>query len=161
MSYIIEKLKKRKPRFHKSHQENILDRFSRKFGGSEKDKFEKGKFFSNNYECYIFATMLGIKNNYKIPFDRTTDGADFSMPIETWKPTQIVDYIIMSVIGRSDWNLLEIERLDEKELDNKITELIILMEEYTNGGFDIMKAKMSEVPHFFESEYAMINLLKE
>ena len=64
MSYLLEKIKRRKPRFSETNGK-LIDRFSRKFGGTDKDKFEKGKFFGTNYECYLYATMLGIKNNYR------------------------------------------------------------------------------------------------
>jgi hypothetical protein len=160
MAVIFEKFKKRMPRFSPEYQDNIIDRFSRKFGGSEKDKVEKGKFFSNNYECYLYATMLGLRRNYRVPFDRR-EGKDFSWALENWKPIPLVDYMIMALIAKSDWDLLEIERLSEQEQDAKVSELIILMEEYTNGGFDILKGKMSEEPHYFENEFAMVKFLKE
>ena len=161
MIHIFDKFKKKKPRYPIIYRENLIDKFSRKFSGTEKDKFEKGKFFSNYYECYMYAVMLGLKNNYKLPFDRVKGGDDFSYEIEAWQHKNLVDYILMALLARCDWQLIDIERLDENQADEKAFELLVLMEQYAHGGFDIIKSKMDDVPHYFESEFAMVSFLNE
>ena len=161
MIHIFDKFKKKIPRFPVIYSEDIIDKFSRKLHGTEKDKFEKGKFFSNYYECYMYAVMLGLKNGYKISFDRMKEGGDFSYPIESWQHKNLVDYILMGLLARSNWALIDLERLDESQTDEKASELLVLMEQYAHGGFDIMKSKMDEVPHYFQSEFAIVNFLNE
>ena len=161
MTHIFDKFKKKKPRYPTIYLDNIIDKFSRKLHGSEKDKFEKGKFFSNYYECYMYAVMLGLKHNYKLPFDRVKGGDDFSYEIDAWQHKDLVDYLLMGLLARSDWQLIDIERLDERQSDDRAFELLVLMEQYAHGGFDIIKSKIDDVPHYFESEFSMVIFLNE
>lgn len=161
MTTIFDKFKKKKPRYPVIYEEKLIDKFSRKLGGTDKDKFEKGKFFATYYECYMYAVMLGLKHNYKVPFDRVKGGKDFSYEIEAWQHKNLVEYILMGLLARSEWQLIDIERLEESQIEGKAFDLLVLMEEYAHGGFDIMKEKMDDVPHYFENEFSMVRFLNE
>ncbi|MEZ0485717.1 hypothetical protein [Fibrella aquatica] len=48
----------------------MIDRLARKrafdtLSGTEEEKFAQGKLFANYYECFLCATVLGIRQNYR------------------------------------------------------------------------------------------------
>lgn len=157
---ILEKFKGKSPRYPANYEYTIMERFSRKYGGTEKEKVEQGKFFSNYYECYIYALMLGIRNDYSIPIssNRSKESKSF-IRFGDWKPETLQTYIFMTLLAVSDIELIDLEKLNDKETENKATELLHLMESYANGGFDIINSKMETSPTFFDTEFSMVNFL--
>ena len=51
--------------------------------------------------------------------------------------------------------------MDDQELKTEMTGLKRLLEEYANGGFEILNRKLKENPTYFEDEYCFINLLSD
>ncbi len=160
MTDIFERFSKKEPRYPTSFRQNLIDKFSRGGGGSEEEKFAKGKFFSNYYECFMYAVVLGLKKDYRIKFDRAKEGTKFLL-VDAWQPRQMVQFTFMSLITKSDLDLFQLEELSDEEIDKKALELIVLMEEYAHGGFDLMKAKIDEDPNYFVNQFAAVNFLKE
>ena len=159
MKNLLDSFNKKTPHYPNIYKESILDRFSRKGGGSEEEKFSQGKYFSNYYECFMYAALLGIRNNYKIPFDRAKEGTKF-IEVEYWKPQQIAQYILMSLLALTDIDFNKVEDLDETQIDEKAFTLVVELEEYAHGGFDLIKSKMEVDSNYFESPFAAINFLK-
>lgn len=162
MQTIFDRFEKKDPRYP-TRFIGLIDRLARKRAfdtsiGTEEEKYSQGKIFANYYECFIYATVLGIRKEYRIPFSRATEGAKF-LPIESWRPRQMVEYIFMSLLVLSDINFADLEELDEKEIDDKALDLVRLMEEYANGGFDLMQSKLTEEPQLFEDPYGAVGFL--
>jgi hypothetical protein len=67
----------------------------------------------------------------------------------------------MALIARSDLDLNEIENIEEAQVEGKLTELRKQLEEYANGGFDLIYTKVQEEPYFFENEYCFVEMLGE
>jgi dnd system-associated protein 4 len=159
MTTLLERFDKKTPNYPTNFRESILDRFSRIGGGPTEKTFSQGKFFDNYYECFIYAAMLGIKKNYRIPLDRAKEGTKF-IEIEFWKPRQLTLYIFMSLLALSEINLASLEELDEAQIDDKAFELMRLLEEFAHGGFDLINSKVKENPQAFDTPFSAMNFLR-
>jgi hypothetical protein len=160
----LNNLKNKKP-VYLSVYNDIIDRYTLKQGGkrgtsSEEQKFEQSKFFSTKYEVFMYAIILGLKNNYALPLHDGAKKEDF-WEVTNWKPKELVDYIIMCLIAESDIDLNKLEQLEEDELSNEALKIRKLMEEYANGGFDILRSKLEDNPEFDNNELCFIDLLDE
>ncbi len=156
----IKRFEDRAPVYAKMYREPIVNRFANVGGGKEEDMYERGNFFSNVYELYMYAAMLGLKKNYRIPLE-DTETQKF-IEIRAWQTsTELVRFILMALIARSDLDLNALEDMQESEVESKLAELRKLLEEYANGGFDLIYTKVKDEPYFFENEYCFVELLTE
>lgn len=154
----IKRFEDRAPVYAKIYRESIVNRFANVGGGKETDMFERGKFFSNVYELYMYAAMLGLKKNYRLPLE-DAETQKF-IEIRDWKTSNdLVRFIEMALIARSDIDLNELESMEEAQVESKLTELRKQLEEYANGGFDLIYTKVQEEPYFFENEYCFVEML--
>jgi hypothetical protein len=154
----IKRFEDRAPVYDKMYREPIVNRFANVGGGKETEMFERGKFFSNVYELYMYATMLGLKKNYRLPLGEVE--TQKFIEIREWKTSfELVRFIEMALIARSDLDLNELENMEEAQVEGKLTELRKLLEEYANGGFDLIYTKVKEEPYFFENEYCFVEML--
>ncbi|MBK6473780.1 MAG: hypothetical protein IPI00_17845 [Flavobacteriales bacterium] len=159
----LARIKERAPEYDAQYAQMILD-YTIEQGGkmgtqTEEAKWKQGKYFSTRYEIYMYAALLGLKKDYSIPIARGTDKKKF-IEIKSWQPSEVADYIIMALLAKSDLDLNELEHMEEKEVEDKITELRSLLESYANGGFDIIRAKRDEDAAFFmENENCFLDLL--
>ena len=96
----IKRFEDRAPVYDMIYRETIIERFSLVGGRDEELKQETGRTFSNVYELYMYATMLGLKNNYRIPLDGAKT-REFNK-IKFWQPNELVRFIFMALVARSD-----------------------------------------------------------
>ena len=67
----------------------------------------------------------------------------------------------MSIFAKSDIDFNELENKDDKEVEKGILNLRKLLEEYANGGFDKIRAKLESEPGFFDNnDNCFIDLLE-
>lgn len=161
---LLKRIKDRAPEYDEQYYQMILD-FTIEQGAkmgtsSELDRWKQGKFFSTRYEMYMYAALLGLKKDYRIPISHGTPKQKF-IEMHSWKPNDIADYVIMGVLAKAGLDFNELENLEEEKVERKITELKGLLEEYANGGFDIIRAKKEADPAFFESELCFLDLLED
>jgi len=160
---LIKRLKEREPEYLERYHEMILS-FTMEQGGklgtaTESASWEQGKYFTRRYEIYMYAALLGLKKDYRIEIPRGTDKRKF-IKIGSWQPSEIADYIIMGLFAKSDIDLKTLEDMEEDEVEKELTKLRSLLEEYANGGFDLIRAKKEEDPAFFsENENCFLDLL--
>lgn len=162
MPNILDHFNKKEPRYPTRFRD-LIDRLSRKRAfdtsvGTEEEKFAQGKIFANYYECFLYATLLGIRQGYRIPFDRNADGTKF-LNVEGWRPRPLVEYVFMALLALSDIELIDLEEMDDQQTDEKAFELVKLMEEYAHGGFDFLKSQLEQNPHLFDDPYDAVGLL--
>ena len=159
----LKRIKDRSPEYDSQYYNMILE-FTIEQGGkagtsTEADRWKQGKYFSTRYEMYIYAALLGLKKDYKIPIAYGTEKSKF-IEIKSWQPQDVADYVVMGVIAKSGFDLNEIEEMEEEKIEKKITELKGLLEDYANGGFDIIRSKKeSEPSYFLTNENCFIDLL--
>lgn len=151
---LLKKIKDRAPEYDAIY-EDLISKFTVMQGGragtvGESTVWEQGKYFSTKYEIYMYAALLGLKNDYPVPLNTDSKKEKF-IEIKYWQPQDLADYIIMAVLAKSDINFNELENREEKEVEREILNIRKLMEEYANGGFDKIRAKLEQEPTFFDN----------
>lgn len=159
---LLKRIKDRAPEYD-SIYEDLITRFTVAQGGragvtKDSAAWEQGKFFLFKYEIYMYATILGLKTNYRIPINSDAKKDKF-IEIKSWQPSELADYIIMSIFAKSDIDFNELEMKDDKEVEKSILSFRKLMEEFANGGLDIIRSKFEEDPSFFNNENCFLDLL--
>ena len=151
---LLKRIKDRAPEYEEQYFQMILDFTIEQGSGmgraSELDRWKQGKYFSTRYEMYMYATLLGLKRDYRLPIAKGTTKRKF-IEIRSWTPVEVADYVILGIIAKSDLDLTSLEYMEDQEVESKITELRGVMEEYANGGFDIIRSKKEENPTYFET----------
>jgi len=162
---LLKKIKDRAPEYDATH-EDLITKFTLVQGGragtaGEGTAWEQGKYFSTKYEIYMYAALLGLKNDYRVPIGTNAKREKF-IEIKSWQPADLADYIIMSVFAKSVIDFNELENKEDKEVEKEILNLRKLLEEFANGGFDKIRAKLETEPTFFENnDNCFIDLLEE
>lgn len=157
----LRKLEEQSPVYAEQYRP-LIGRFA-PIGGEHSEmnnKYETGRFFSNVYEFYMYAICLGIRHNYPVPIASGTKKRIF-LAIRDWKPTELVKFLIMSVLVKSDIDFIALEDMEDDAIKSEISKLKHLLEDYANGGFDIISAKEKEDPYFFQQEYCFLKLIKK
>lgn len=162
---LLKKIKDRAPEYD-SANEDLITKFTVVQGGragtaGESASWEQGKYFSTKYEIYMYAALLGLKNDYRLALKPSIDKSKF-IEIKSWQPADLAEYVIMGVIAKSEIDFNELENKDDKEVEKEILSLKKLMEEYANGGLDKIRGKLESSPTFFDNnDNCFIDLLEE
>lgn len=156
---IIQLFENKNPSYPSIYRE-LLNQVST-FGGdsqSQEKRNKQGRAFSNGYEVFMYAAILGMTHDESLP----TEGLQkerFNVHIEKWHPIEMARILLMSVIAKSDIDLLALEEMTEKEIEGKITYLTNLLEQYACGGFSIMKNAIEQNPDYYRQEDFFMQLL--
>ena len=160
---LLSRFKERAPEYDAQYYDMILE-YTIEQGGqmgtqTEAARWKQGKYFSTRYEIYMYAALLGLKRDYRLPIARGTEKKKF-IEIKAWQPTEVADYIIMALLAKADIDFNALENMEEKEVTDKLTELRALLESYANGGFDIIRAKREvDASFFLENENCFLDLM--
>lgn len=160
----LKKIKDRAPEYDATY-EDLITKFTLVQGGragtaGEATAWEQGKYFFTKYEIYMYATLLGLKNDYRLPLSKDSKKEKF-IEIKFWQPFDLAEYVVMSVLAKSDVDFNELENKEDGEIEKEILGVRKLMEEYANGGFDKIRAKFENDPHFFDNnDNCFIDLLE-
>lgn len=160
---LLARIKDRAPEYDARYYDMILD-YTIEQGGAmgtqtEEARWKQGKYFSTRYEIYMYAALLGMKRDYQLPIPRGTDKRKF-IEIKAWQPTEVADYIIMALLAKADLDFNALENMEEKEVEDRITELRSLLEAYANGGLDIIRDRREKDPAFFmENDNCFLELM--
>jgi hypothetical protein len=158
----LKRFKDRRPEYDARYS-TLVKEFTIEQGGlmgrqSEEDRWIQGKYFTFQYEMYMYAVLLGMRKNYRIPNIRGTNRAYFN-EMRNWQPTEVVDYIIMGILAKSELDFNLLEDMEEEEVEKELTKLRSLLEEYANGGFDLIRAKKEEEPSYFLNQNCFMDFL--
>lgn len=170
MNNLFEKWKEKIPKYDIVFRETLFDKLTRKGGGSEQSKEDRGKQFANNYELYIYAFFLGIYNNENIHIPENSKKVDFSHAIQFWGSksnrldrkdfTNIQENMFIALLAKTDIDLVALEK-GELDEDDAVKSLIKTMESYTNGGLIRLKEKLEENPNYFLQPTSFLNMILE
>lgn len=155
MDKLFDEWKKSTPKYDKNLQ-HLFDSLTRKYGGAESDREDKGRIFSNNYELYIYAFFLGLYNDkYEALPEAQEMLKDFSHAIQYWGSTKSVlrkdftnlqEYLFMAVIAKTEGiedDLIELDK-GKKTVEAIKKRLHITLQNYTNGGLLLLEEKIQE-----------------
>ncbi len=66
----------------------------------------------------------------------------------------------MGIISKSGIDLNSLENIEDDEVQENLAKLRSVLEEYANGGFDLIRSKKEESPEFFQqNENCFLDLL--
>jgi len=160
----LKRLKDRAPEYDSQYFDLILEFTIEQGSGmgrqSEEERWNQGKYFSTRYEMYMYAAVLGLRKDYRLPIARGTEKQKF-IEIRNWQPMEVTDYIIMSILAKSDLDFNVLEDMEDDDVEKELTKLRSLLEDYANGGFDLIRAKKQEDSSFFLNENCFLDLLDE
>lgn len=160
---IIREFESKTPRYSTRYRD-LVERFARKnardFRESGEDVYEIGKYFSNFYEFFMYAALLGMNLDYELPFEKDEKAQKF-LEVRDWKHEEIRRYILMGLITKTDFDMNAVEDMEEEEIKAEIRQLVKKLEGYANGGFDVINNKLKEEPHFFDSDNCFVRLLRQ
>lgn len=131
------------------------------FGGdnrSEEKRNKQGRAFSNGYEVFMYAAILGMTHDEPMPTEGLAKER-FNVHIKDWKPIEMARILLMSVMAKSNIDLLALEEMTEDAVKEKINDLTNLIEQYACGGFSIMKNAIGENPDYYREEDFFMRLL--
>jgi hypothetical protein len=169
MDKLFDEWKKSTPKYDRN-LEHLFISLTRKGGGAEIDREDKGKIFSNNYELYIYAFFLGLYNNKCEELPETAELKDFSHAIQYWGSTKsyvredftnIQEYLFMAVIAKTEGiqdDLIELDK-GKKTVEAIKKRLHITMQNYTNGGLILLEKKIQEENLDITLGTSMLNLI--
>lgn len=170
MEILFEKWKEKIPKYDNQFRELLFDKLTRKGGGSEQSREDRGKHFSNNYELYIYAFFLGLYNNECIPIPTSSQKVDFNYAIQSWGSksnrldrkdfTNLQENMFIALVAKTPINFEALEKGELKE-ETVIKSLIDSMESFTNGGLTLLKEKLEDNPNYFLQPTSFLNMILE
>lgn len=147
----------KRPRYAKS-KIPVIEAFANK--GQSKSEYSQ---FGPIYELYIYAFRLGLKKGLKLPLPPRNSTQDF-IEIGKWKrDSSLVDFLLMVVFSHSeeigfDWN--DLEDMEEKEINQVVSNIIEFIESYANGGLQYLQEEW-ENDNLINSSYLFVDLMNE
>lgn len=102
-----------------------------------------------------------MQQEHRVEWVQGTERRRFE-EIKDWtQHRELSKFLEMALFAKSSIDLSKLDDMDEQELKSEMTGLKRLLEEYANGGFEILNRKIKENPTYFEDDYCFINLLCE
>lgn len=160
---LVKKIKDRAPEYDSKFEE-LIGRFTVLQGGragyaGEGVSFDQSKQFTTKYEMFMYAFFLGVRNESRIPFPQQSKKTKF-IEIKNWQPADLADYVVLGALALSNIEFIELEKMEAPEIEKEISNIRLIIEEYANGGFEILNYKFDNDPDFFaNNDNCFIDLL--
>lgn len=139
---------------------SLMDTISNKGSSGAGDYIKFGPF----YQTYMYAFMIGYHLGECNQISNSGETKDFA-PLNHWKPSDLVDYIIMLILSESDDKLgfswEDLERMNEEESKAAVSNIIRRIEGYANTGLNYIQDKFNNEKDEFRSPQVFINFLRE
>lgn len=151
----------RKPKYD-SNFKPLMEAISTKGDASGDGDFST---FGAFYQTFMYAYIIGLRLGKKTFLD-CSDKNDFA-PIGNWKPTPIRDFILITLLNRSEtfdsdaWNWISLENGSEEHISMFATMLVREMEAYANTGLIYLQDKWDNEKVRFNSPFVFVELLQE
>ena len=152
----------RKPRYSEKFKP-LMERISIKGDLTGKGDFST---FGAFYQTFMYAYIIGLRLGKKTPLTNEDKKVEFA-DISHWKPTPIRDFILMTLLNRTEkfdnfsWNWVSLENSSEENVSNFITMLIREMEAYANTGLIYLQDKWDNEKMLFNSPFVFVDILQE
>ena len=159
----------RKSPLYAKHYEKEVIKIMSDFGkGTNEVSDAKGKILGAAYESLIMAFFIGLYSNRKIEFGPYEDTKDCGQPIQYWGNLdskklrhaypRLREYIFIALVTRTpeiDWVELDKGHLTVNEV---VSLLMDTMEQYINGGMEIIAEKLEEDESYFYNKNAFLDI---
>lgn len=146
---LVAELSDKRLKYRIIHRKSILDRLSDVQGSqSNLDR----KYFSQLWEGYTWAAIIGFINDKRVPLGSGGTDSAFKFSVINNNGGELADALILLALSKSKKGYKSL--LDADEIVNVI-------EEYANGGFEIIQSKLREDDSYFNNPDAFIEELLE
>lgn len=148
----------------KEYKDKMKDNLAN-FGRSKSKYSTFGAF----YELYLYALAIGIHLDKRVKLEGHSTET-FNMVSEwTGNKIKILNTFFMVLISLDeirkeaefDFITLELDDLDQNELKKRVNNIVRIIEEYANGGFEFINNKYKEEPAEFEHCLSLQHLFEE
>lgn len=140
-------LSNKRPKYKIKYRETILDKFCEVRGNQ---KVIKRKYFSQLWEAYTWAAIIGFVNDKRVPLTPGGNDSSFSFSVINDNGGDLADSLIMLAISKSKKNAESLIDPDE---------IIKIIEEHANGGFEIIQSKLIDDESCFDNPDSFIEEL--
>lgn len=148
MSLSLE-LSEKRLKYKVSHRELILDRFC-EIQSSKKDITRK--YFSQLWEGYTWAAIMGFLYDKRSPIKGGKTDTSFKFSVIYNNGSDIADALVLMAIAKS---VHKYKALTMPE------EIITIIEEYANGGFEVIESILKKNDRHFDNPDSFIEELLE
>lgn len=152
----------RKPRYSEKFKP-LMELISTKGDATGKGDFTT---FGAFYQTFMYAYVIGLRLGVKTPLTNDDKKIEFT-DISHWKPTPIRDFILMTLLNRTEtfdnikWSWLSLENSSEENVSNFVTLLIREMEAYANTGLIYLQDKWDNEKILFNSPFVFVDILQD
>ncbi len=160
-NFVWQEIQSKRLRVIQKYKDELREPLSN-FGRSTKKYSAFGAF----YESYLYAFVIGLHENKRI--DIKGHKLDTFNAIHEWQQgmQDILLKFIMVLLSMDnirkeaefDFSSLEMEDLDDIELKKRVANLINIIEEFANGGFEVIYKKYNDSPEDFE-HYSSLKMI--
>lgn len=165
---LVDRIEKKSPRYL-SEFRYLFEKFCKKNARDSTElgtAYDKGMFFSNYYQLYLYAAMIGLKHQRRKEIPRGADTKIFGSGVElgTWNPQSIRRFLIAAAFSKADidWNALESLPIEEEnKIDSALNKVKGVIEAYANGGLEILAERCNIDEAFFDDDKAFVDLIQE
>lgn len=133
------------PKIEMFDYENIVSKFAVSGGAKEKDKT---KFFKQQWMPFAWAAVLGFVENIKKPLEGDLKKETFKYSTINSNGEKIFQSLILYAVAINGYEILK----DASQINKTI-------EEYANGGFEIIHEKINTNPNYFNNPNDYITFL--
>jgi len=141
------------PKIRKDNKEKIIEKLSRKQAEEGGDR----KFFNQYWQPFVWATIIGFINDRREPITEEYDSDVFRYSAINNQAPDILKSLIVMAIGKFNKNIQ-----DDMGLIEKCNDITRIIDEYANGGFEIISRKLDKDPdYFYEHNIFIEDLLNE
>ena len=160
---------KKNPKFEEQYLQEIIVKYAQYGGGSDEKRDDSGKIYGSGYEMYIYAFFLGVYANYRRKLSDNKKGI-LGQPIQYWGNVggrqnrtsyeKIRDYIFAILIAKTDVDYISLDK-GEITPEEVVKSLLDTMEEYANGGFQLIAQRQEEISDYFFKNTGFLDLILE
>lgn len=158
INLVKDKLEKMDPGYLLEFEE-LIKTISQFGGGAEGDKYTNAKSFSNVYELYVYSFYLGLSRQKRFPIS-SEDKLRTFWRMDNWKPKELTLQLIVCAIAETEaFDLIHVEQLEEPELRTEVKKVLNTVEEFANGGLQIINMELKDNADALEDELFFVRLL--
>jgi hypothetical protein len=145
MSTVYMDIQNISPKIEMYDYENIVAKFAVSEGVKEKDST---KFFKQQWMPFAWAATIGFVENVRKPLEGELKRDTFKYSTINSNGERIFQSLILYTVAIEGYEIL-----------NDSTKINKTIEEFANGGFEIIHDKISTTPNYFNHPNDYINFL--
>lgn len=118
--------------------------------------------FGPYYQLYTYCFFIGLYNKQRSSLE-SLKKSDFSHPLGNWfsNNNELQNIMLMVAINEEIEDLFVFENLDDNDQKTDIQKIVTCIEEYTNGGLEILQSMLDNDELEEEDPFKFYDILCE